>query len=570
MDVVADALPDGYGYHDLNGIDEQDNEGGLSADEQSIGDCPTDDSSSDIEAEDRDIVRDAETFAIVVNFLKEVHGMSRKHQDKVLQHINLHHKRLPNFPSNIYFFDKYIEPYYLKPIKHLFCLQHGNYVGIATEETGLVSRGSEECELFLSGKEIDRNYTGAFHTIDVEKSLRTYFESPVGEDAFVRQQQQHGVFDLCNGLAYQVLGVARDDVSITLHIDDGQAFGIHGSKNGSTMMVSFIINELPSRKRYRHRFLFGIAVGVHHPSSGIIMDLFAKEVRKLERQGFQWRDTRGNPRTTHVMVPLLNSDAQARWDVLGHSSFHAIQGCTSCLDPGERKEKMRRYPATTNFKLRSKNSVIECARRAVLKGCPQEGVRKACRLLRISSFCPVRGAPHDYMHSVALGQVKTGLMKNWTEMKKVNFPFFKNVTNSTESILGSREERIVDQRLLQLRFPSNFKRTVLPLSRCKESHASEHLNFLLYGMFTGLKDILPKTLYDNAMKLSVAIHLLLTDSKVSYVSDYSLMKILFDMWINQEHISRAVQSRHMGIAPLLSFCKITLQLVYWYNVFNTL
>ena len=137
--------------YDSQRMNEEDYEVCLSGDEQSIRDCPSDDCDSKPEVEDRDIVRDAETFAIVGNFLKDVQGMSRKHQDKVLQHINLHHKRLPNFPSNIYFFDKYIEPYYLEPVKHLFCLQHGNYVGIAVEHTGLVSCGSEDCELFHTG-----------------------------------------------------------------------------------------------------------------------------------------------------------------------------------------------------------------------------------------------------------------------------------------------------------------------------------------------------------------------------------------------------------------------------------
>ena len=54
---------------------------------------------------------------------------------------------------------------------------------------------------------------------------------------------------------------------------------------------------------------------------------------------------------------------------------------------------------------------------------------------------------------------------------------------------------------------------MVPASRYTESHASEYLNFLLYGFFYCLKDVLPRALYQNALDLSVAFHLLLADAK---------------------------------------------------------
>ncbi|GAU90761.1 hypothetical protein RvY_03135 [Ramazzottius varieornatus] len=90
--------------------------------ETDAGVYSTDDASEDSEEGDEDIVRDKETFVVVVGFLKDIQGMARIHQEKMLQHISSHHKRLPNFPSNLYYMDKFLRPYYLTPLKHLFCL----------------------------------------------------------------------------------------------------------------------------------------------------------------------------------------------------------------------------------------------------------------------------------------------------------------------------------------------------------------------------------------------------------------------------------------------------------------
>ena len=54
---------------------------------------------------------------------------------------------------------------------------------------------------------------------------------------------------------------------------------------------------------------------------------------------------------------------------------------------------------------------------------------------------------------------------------------------------------------------------MVPASRYTGSHASEYLNFLLYGFFYCLNDVLPRPLYQNALDLSVAFHLLLGDAK---------------------------------------------------------
>ncbi|GAV09889.1 hypothetical protein RvY_19356-2 [Ramazzottius varieornatus] len=401
---------------------------------------------------------DNSTFESVVHFLKDVQGMTREHQDRMLRHIKAKHNSKSDFPSNLYFFDKMLEPHYMATMKHYYCLEHGNYVGHAAGLCGTGSCGSDSCQLNLTGKEEDREICGAFFTISVRESLKMYFESVVGHDVFVYRRPANSEgrdFDLFDGIKYEKMTVGPDDVSLTFHVDDGLTFGINGSKNGSTKMLSFIINELPSRKRYRHRFLHALAVGKSHPPSQMLMDFFSSEVFALEKNGLDWTDDKGTLRTTYVKAPLFNSDAQARWDALGLSSFHAEHGCTTCFDSGMKKEgskEARKYPAETHMKLRTRRSVIQCAEQALRKGVPVFGVRYATRLLRISSFCPVRGSTHDYMHCVALGVVKTGLMTNWCKLKKITFPFASQTANTTELIVGEREERIVDQRMKHFRY----------------------------------------------------------------------------------------------------------------------
>ena len=395
-----------------------------------------------------------ETFDILVNFLRDSQGMTRDHQDKMLRHIKSRHDKHPDFPSNLYYMDKMLEPHYMKTTPHLYCLEHGNYLGIAEDISGVISCGSQECLLFITGSKSDSDVVGVFTTISIKQSLQLYLESVASQDVFSSRYLGHperADFDLYDGVEYKRLELGERDISITFHIDDGQAFGIHGSRNGSVKMLSYIVNELPSRKRYRHRFLYGLAVGVSHPSTKIMMDLFASEISVLEKDGIVLRDEKGQSRTTRVQAPLFNSDTQARWDALGLSSFHAQYGCTSCLDPGIASHP-RKYPSDTAFVLRTNSSVFEAAKEALRKGSPVDGVRYATRLLRISSFCPVRGATHDYMHCGALGVVKTGLLKNWMELKVNSFPFADlHQFSSRDHLLGAREQRVVDGRMLQFR-----------------------------------------------------------------------------------------------------------------------
>lgn len=279
---------------------------------------------------------------------------------------------------------------------------------------------------------------------------------------------------------------AIDKLDLHINIDGLPLFG------SSTACLWPILGRL---KQFPHArpFPIGIFSGNSKPLSlNEYLQDFVEEMKNLEITGIQF-----GGRNYAISLDAIICDAPARSYVKctkGHSGYNS---CERCTQAGKWAGKMT-FPEM-NASLRNDQGFSEMA---------YENHQHAVSPFSELSVGLVSQVPLDYMHSVCLGVVRKILVQWIKGPKKVR--------------LSATQINVISTDLVKLRswFPREFSRKPRPLSEVMQMKATEFRNFLLYSGPVVLKGKLADDLYQNFLRLSIAIRLLLSPTLCVTYLDY--------------------------------------------------
>jgi len=222
------------------------------------------------------------------------------------------------------------------------------------------------------------------------------------------------------------------------------------------------------------------------------LKLLVDELRGLQEYGFEFRD-----KYFLIKIGVFVCDAPARAMILEIKQYSGYFSCHKCTIKGEHYSGFITFPneqceERTNEDFRSRKDTEH-----------HKTMEKIA--LEDLSFDLVSQFPHDYMHVVCLGVVKS-IMIGWIEQRKMQFK------------ISAQKLRVLNARLLKIRgdTPREFARRPRSIFEFRRWKATEFRYFLLYIGPIMLKGILDEERFHHFVCLSSAIRLLLSNDSTRY------------------------------------------------------
>lgn len=154
--------------------------------------------------------------------------------------------------------------------------------------------------------------------------------------------------------------------------------------------------------------------------------------------------------------------------------FNGKYGCLYCLDEGRHVSHRHLYFPEEDHQPCSSRSMKEWAYKAEREGNPVYGVKG--KSMHSSHINIVKAVPVDYMHAVLEGATKT-MLTCWL-----------NTKHHAHRFCLSRHTSLIDQKLLRIKPPHEFRRTPRSVTTYKYWKASEFRAFLLFYALPVLAD----------------------------------------------------------------------------------
>lgn len=305
--------------------------------------------------------------------------------------------------------------------------------------------------------------------------------------------------DAFQGRRYRDMALEMGENDITVSFSaDGVPIHRTGAKQSITP-VTYMVNELPYAIRRKNTCLAILWFGKLKPNMNTVLTPFVDELNNLSRSGFTWRDSGNNQITSRVTVTTFTCDSIQRCTVQNVKQFNGQYGCTWCLAAGEMVKVSengfsRIYPFEEMAELRNADDHRRSAEIALRRQKPHKGVKGPSVLMLLTNFCMINSFVVDSMHCVFLGVVRF-MTCLWLDTPGENY-----------HISGSL--RILNERLLSIKPPSEISRLPSNLNHRKTWKASEWRSWLLHYSGFVVKGILNRVYYEHWMLLVCAMHIL--------------------------------------------------------------
>lgn len=292
----------------------------------------------------------------------------------------------------------------------------------------------------------------------LEKQLKFQFRNlmkDIKEYKSKFEEPSNSFRDVLDGEAYlKIKNLSyTDNISLQFNID---GIPMYRKSNYQIWPIQCKINELPPYKRKDHILMCSLWFGLHKPHMNVYSKPFVKELSQLSDSGFKWINaTNSRSVNTKVFPIVCRSDAPARAAIQNIKQYNGEYGRGFSKDSHERIEKSkgfcRIYPLEQTLpEVRSFQKCLEYAEEASLKGKAIYGVKGPTELMKLyPHFDLVQSFVPDYMHAVLLGVV-TQVVNLWIQ------------TSSTEFLLGKKSLIVLNQRILNIRFPEGTTKKLRP------------------------------------------------------------------------------------------------------------
>lgn len=330
-----------------------------------------------------------------------------------------------------------------------------------------------------------------------------------------RKKNPSNIEDVIDGRIYQeqvksgFLSVPSN-ISFQLWADGMKVF--RSAVKSSIWPLGLSINELSYKKRIlpRNIVLAGLWFGKKPPNPNLFLKPLCKSMKVMSTTGYNFKLHDNSEINVKAKILCATFDLPARAKFMSFKQFNGEEGCSRCLDVGERvaleKGSVQSYPYSRNMVLRTDDQTKEFAeqalnlRRAGVKKVAVHGVKGPSLL---SCLLPnfIRCVAIDVMHGAFLGLCKL-LLILWLDPRFSHCPW---------SLADSLD--LLDSRIQQLKPPSFVQR---PLRSIKHAlsfwKASEFKLFLLYYSVPILMGIMDDKYFNHHCKLVSALSLLCQDS----------------------------------------------------------
>lgn len=318
---------------------------------------------------------------------------------------------------------------------------------------------------------------------------------------FSRKVLPNKLCDIQDGRKYKTLMQPGKFLSTPEHtglILCSDGVDLFKSSKMSLWPIQLAITNLPPdiRMNIANLVLAGVWLGPVKPDMVKIVQPVLDKIENLYHHGVKV-DTPEGPKTVKACLLLGVFDLIAKAMVANCTQFNGKYGCLYCLDEGKHVSNRHLYFPEDDHKPRSTHDMKQWAEEAERSGSPVYGVKGKSVLS--SHINIVDSVPVDYMHAVLEGVTKT-MIQYWLDTKYHSRRFY----------LGRRTS-LVDQKLLRIKPPHEFRRTPRSVTTYKYWKASEFRAFLLYYALPVLMDILPPDYVYHLSLLISAMHLLLSD-----------------------------------------------------------
>lgn len=286
--------------------------------------------------------------------------------------------------------------------------------------------------------------------------------------------------------------------------------------------------------------MVGLWFGHVKPNPNVFLRPFYKTLHSFETDGHNFKLADG--RDVHVRGKVLcgTCDLPAKAKFLNFKHYNGAFGCSRWMQEGGRagvgRTTVQVYPFQDNIQERSHDETLEFSRQALTARASDRkasvcGVKGPTLLAELVPDI-IRCTAIDIMHGVFLGVCKL-LLDLWFNSKY-----------STQPWRLHHLQHLVEDKMKNLKPPSNVQRAPRSLKDLKFWKASEYKTFLLYYSVVVLKDIMSDVYLKHHCLLVSAVSLLSLDSisigqiqaasslLKSYVADFARLYGLRYMGIN--------------------------------------
>lgn len=362
------------------------------------------------------------------------------------------------------------------------------------------------CQENYSENNLKRNGNYFVH-IPIGEQLRNLLSEELFYKLKRSNEDNSYLSDVDSGKFYRNLRkqrvVGNNDITIQFNIDGVQTFK---SSKVSMCPIQIMINELPYKLRKENVILAGLWASSQKPDMDIYLNAFVEELKELHEKGFQCKPPGyAEPITIKVHTILAPVDSVARPSLMNMHQFNGKYGCHLCLHPGRGvatgKGRARIYCGDVGSKRTAEEfeeNALQAADNVVnpdseRKDDTVNGVKGVTLLSTLPVFNIIKSFPPEYMHSLLLGVVKT-FLKAWFDSKH----------HEEEWYLGDKRN-LFDEKMREIKPPSEITRTPRSISDLKRWKASEFKNFLIYYSLPVLKGLMRKKYYQHWFLLVYSI-----------------------------------------------------------------
>ncbi|XP_037525297.1 uncharacterized protein LOC119402235 [Rhipicephalus sanguineus] len=301
--------------------------------------------------------------------------------------------------------------------------------------------------------------------------------------------------DIWDGKMYRTFVAATQHcgprISFSLNADGTPLFKSSGT---SIWPIQLIVNELPPQQRMSKLVLAALWFWKEKPNMALFQGTFVEKMNELCEKGVELQ-RQGKVEQYKVYCICSSVDSVARAPMQGVTQFNGYFGCNWCLQKGERAGGATKYPVQeVEPPERTELQMLTDMEVALKGGVAVHGVKTVSPLISLPHFNIVWSFVPDYMHCVLLG-VARQFLELWF--------------NSDSECSISRQQHIVDHRLMSIKPPMDVRRMPRPTEERKWWKAKELENWLLCYSVPVLHGILDKAYLQHWACLVEALHIML-------------------------------------------------------------
>ncbi|XP_053201781.1 uncharacterized protein LOC128386733 [Panonychus citri] len=293
-----------------------------------------------------------------------------------------------------------------------------------------------------------------------------------------------------------------EKLTLSLHSDEVQV-GVSSSLKIFPLFIS--INELQPIFRKSHFFLVSLYVGRTKPSVNNFLSPICNELKDLECNPLFWTDKNSLARKSTFHVIGLIADAPMRAYLRSVRQYNHLNGCDWCLVQATSSNGARVFPNSQNQNSlnRTKSDFIRFKQHIEISNnvsIPGEssfprfkGLVGISPLLELDSFDIVNGVSVEPMHCIALGILRSLILRGWLGQDNLNL-FERNIDKSSF-------KKCLSERLKTISVPSEFGRAPRDLDHIKYWKSAEFDSFLVYYFIPATKGLLKPKIINHVICL---------------------------------------------------------------------